>query len=212
MPNYTDSDLMAFRNLAATEDATAAQTVTQEGRREAASRSSTAYAPSDLAQFKSILQMDDDNGRDRAAVATKSASPAGIAGRGTQQGYTVEDLAQFDRAMGFARGGIPEPFAGSHAVLGADDAVKDRAEVPYTQADVQNFSALMHFSAPASSSADASAPPRSPAATKTQRHGTSDQVAMKIVDVDRERARERFSFGEQPRIKIVYSDAAYKGR
>jgi len=217
MPGYSDRDLEAFDRLANFGRA-GAESPDAYSLGVAADRApSVSYAPGDVEQFRQLMQFGGTSGRAAGSApgtANVQQISAGLqyhkAPSSTDEGalrYSDSDLMQFERLM------LPSSFGlfESPSMVGkTGEKAETRNEGNYTSRDLEAFNALMSLEPGVEIVDHRPAEPRKPSAGPgtVQRAPAPVRTAIKIVDTDAERARERQgALGGGMKIKIVYSDA-----
>jgi len=217
MPGYSNRDLEAFDRLANFGRA-GVESPDAYSLGVAAHRApSISYAPGDVDQFRQLMQFGGTSGRSAGsapATADMQQISAGLqrhkAPSSTDKGafhYSDSDLKQFERLMVPSSFGLFEPPS---MVGRTGEKAETRSEGNYTSRDLEVFNALMSLESGVEIVDHLPAKPRRPSAGPgtVQRAPTPVRTAIKIVDTDAERARERQSaLGGGIKIKIFYSDA-----
>ncbi len=189
MPEYSANDLKAIESLMVFDAARDETIQPPVNGRQPERRSTISYARGDKDQFADLMNFEASfvSGLDRAASERLSAEekPAG-----DQWFYTKSDLSMFERIF------IPE-FTNFTSRSGGNASAKERGPF-YTPEDLAVFSELTQ-----AQSGESEEP-------MPDRRENSGPAAMKIIDVDKERAAERKKYwGNQGEIKIVFSDAKH---
>lgn len=217
MPGYSDKDLEAFDNLANFGRA-GVESPDAYAPGVAADRApGVSYAPQDVELFRQLMQFGGTPGRSAGSVPVKAEPQrisAGLqrhnASSSTDEGafrYSDSDLTQFERLL------VPSSFGlfESPSVVGkTGENAETRTGGNYTPRDLQAFDTLMLLESGAEIVDRRPAEPRKPSAAPgaMARVPAPVRTAIKIVDTDAERARERQgALGGGMKIKIVFSDA-----
>lgn len=217
MPGYSDRDLEAFDKLANFGRAGVESPDTYAPGVAADRSRSISYAPGDVEQFLQLMQFGGIPGQPAGSVLPKAElqkSSAGLQRRNASSStdgggvrYSDSDLTQFERLMVPSSFSLFEPPSMDGST---SEKARTRTVGNYTSRDVEAFGTLMSLESGAEIVDRLTAEPRKPktAPGMLARAPVPVRTAIKIVDTDAERTRERHgALGGGMRIKIVYSDA-----
>ena len=205
MTKYTESDLLAMSalmNFGSSGQALEARKVAS---------GVTSYLPSDQEQFARLMAFDRPTSKNSSAYSAHNAPvppPLIDDGPRTEEGYTSGDQKNFDRiVMGIADNSV---FKSPNLPKPAADDVSPK----YEARDLAAFAALGGVSVTGDDkAAKQPAVKAAPRYTPPQRPAPKEYFAIKVVDADAERGKERLYFSaERPAMKIVFSDANGKKR
>jgi len=183
MPGYSENDVKAIESLMVFDNAGDIQP--QAFSRPPGQRFANSYVKADRDQFDNLMNFE---GTARQPQPVACNVSIGADEKSGEPFYTKSDLSLFGR--------IPLPTESAFASGTGAGRGETGKEPGYNSEDLRVFSDLMQFQ---------------PGETKQPvpvRRENLERGAIKIVDVDRERAAERQNFwNERAGMKIVFSDA-----